>query len=218
MQNVLTKLLRLAQITSGFVKWDAVHEVDGTVLHAAEIEQFTPNPKIDALVEAVREMPQDEKMIVWCCFVNDIKAISKRFEEEGIEHVLYYGATKEADREASVSAFNGRRSCRVFVGNAAAGGTGLNLLGYPPGREDEYETDATETIYYSQNWSPTQRWQSGDRNHRRGTRRQVRERDLCVPGTIDEEIRTRVMQKRTVAMAVSDIREILKNVLRGIIE
>jgi hypothetical protein len=38
---------------------------------------------------------------------------------------------------------------------------------------------------------------------------------LCVPGTIDEEIRVRVLKKKQTAMEISDIREILKTILKG---
>lgn len=37
-------------------------------------------------------------------------------------------------------------------------------------------------------------------------------------GTIDEEIRARVVKKRMLAYAVSDIRDILKAVLKGVMD
>jgi len=104
----------------------------------------------------------------------------------------------------------------VFIGNPAAGGTGLNLLGHPPtATEEECPSSCTHEIYYSQNWSPTARSQSEDRAHRRGTRNNVRITDLCIPETIDEEIRVRVMQKQDVALRVSDIRKILSNLINS---
>jgi hypothetical protein len=41
---------------------------------------------------------------------------------------------------------------------------------------------------------------------------------LCIPRTIDEEIRARVLKKRINAASIADVREILRNVLRGFID
>lgn len=218
-QNVLTKLLRLAQVTSGFVAYDKVFNDEGALLNPNRIEFLGDNnPKADALVEYYKEMGPKSKLIVWALFTADVNAICDKLTAEGIDCVKFNGSTKDKDRDEAVRLFNEDDSVRVFVGNAAAGGTGLNLLGYPPGRPEASEMNADHTIYYSQGWSPTARWQSGDRNHRRGTRVQVRETDLCVGGTVDEEIRARVLAKKGVALSIADIRGILVNILKGELE
>jgi len=212
--NVLTKLLRLAQVTSGFIKYDDKLAEDGESMSRGVVEAFTPNPKIDALVELLREKTPNDKTIVWACWVADIRAIAARLEDEGIDAVTFYGSTSEEGRKEAEHRFNYDTDCRVFIGNPAAGGTGLNLLGYPPHDGEAYETNCNHEIYFSQNWSPTARSQSEARAHRRGTRENVRVTDLCVPNTVDEQIRARVMQKRAMAMTVSDLRELLADVLK----
>lgn len=208
--NVLTKLLRLAQITSGFITWDAVVDEDGRTLSPKAIEPFSPNCKLDGLLELLEGKGSNEKTIVWACWVHDILTIQKRLTEEGIGNVVYYGATSEKDREDAVWYFNNDPRVSVFVGNPVAGGTGLNLLGHPPGAsEEDFPCCCNHEIFYSQNWSMTARSQSEDRAHRRGTRQNIRITDLCVPETIDEEIRMRVMDKHDTALRVSDIREML---------
>lgn len=214
--NILTKLLRLAQITSGFVTWDAVVDPDdGTVVEPKEIEYFETNAKLDGLVELLKdpEKTKDDKTLVWACWVPDLKAISKRLTEEGIDHVMYYGGTNDAQREEAEWRYNNDPDCRVFVGNPTAGGTGLNLLGYQPGEQEKHASNTTHEIYYSQNWSPTARSQSEDRGHRRGTRVHVRITDLVVPDTIDEEIRSRVTDKRANALEITDLRKLLSRCL-----
>jgi SNF2 family DNA or RNA helicase len=207
--NVLTKLLRLAQITSGFVKCDDMLLDDDTVLQGEHL-YFTPNPKTQAILELASSLDHDEKMLVWATFVSDIKEVERALKAAGISCVTYYGATSEADREDVVRAFNRDPACKVLVGNPAAGGVGLNLRGYDPDSgEPDHGCSCTRVVYFSQNWSHPQRAQSEDRAHRRGTRRPVLYTDLVVPGTIDEEIRARVMGKRLAALQVQDIREIL---------
>ena len=208
---ILTKLLRLAQITSGFIVFNPVYDVNGDVESAGSIDRLDPNPKVERLVEILKEKGPNQKTIVWSCWVQDIKTIASRLELEGIDAVTYYGGTSDADRDIAVARFNNDPACKVFIGNPAAGGTGLNLRGYDPDKESS--TNCDHVIYFSQNWSMVSRSQSEDRVHRRGTRVNVRITDLCIPGTIDEEIRTRVTDKRNVAYQMQDIRNILRILL-----
>lgn len=216
-QNILTKLLRLSQITSGFVKWDPIYDPNtGDELEAGTIEYFDKNPKLDMLVEKLKARTPNQKTIVWSCWVPNIKQIVERLKEEGIEAVSYYGATK--DRDEAERRFNCDPSCTVLVGNPTAGGVGLNLLGFDPADPDSYETNCDSVIYFAMNWSAITRGQSEDRANRRGTRVQTQITDLIVPGSIDEQIRDRVMQKIAMAMGVNDIRAILSCVLTGLTE
>lgn len=219
-EHMLTRILRLTQVTSGHIKWDPVVDEDtGCVLKEGYVEQIDGgNPKVDATVEAVKttaEADPDCKTLIWAVFIEDIKAIEKRCKEEGIDCVTYYGGTKEKDRDEAVRRFNCDPACKVFIGNPATAGTGLNLLGYDwtlP--EAEWGDSYTgHEIFFSQNWSVVQRSQAEDRAHRRGTRRNVRITDLVVPGTIDEEIRQRVVVKRAVAQEIQDIKLVLETVM-----
>lgn len=212
--NAFVKLMKLAQITSGFLILNEERDEDGTIVHERETIFYPDNPKLKELMEEVRALPQDEKMIVWSCWVPAIQQIHGAMAAEGIDHVLFYGQTSEKDREAAVWRFNHDPACRYLVGNQAAGGAGLNLLGYdydvsPPTQV----TDCTTQIYYAMSHKPAERWQSEDRPHRRGTRRPVKTRDLVVPCSIDEEIRVKVTQKKKSALEIQDLREILSNII-----
>lgn len=215
--NVLTKLLRLAQVTSGFLPVQDVIEADGTVTEW-HVEVFSPNPKLERLVEMMRDKGPDEKTIIWACFRHDLFSIHDALLDAGLDGVMFYGDTKDAEREEAIRRYNHDVDCKYFVSNPAAGGTGTNLIGYPPGREDEFTTNTTQMVYYSQNWSAVQRSQSEDRSHRRGTRERLLVTDLCVPGTIDEEIRARVTKYMSTAYQISDVRAIVRGILTGAIE
>lgn len=209
--HVLTKLLRLAQITSGFVKWDATE--DGTPGRVEPIPGS--NPKLEELVNLLTSEDRDPngKTIIWACFRQDIKAICDKLTSLGIKFVSYFGDTKDKDRDAAITSFNEDPSCRVFVANPATAGSGLNLLGYDPVNPDRVDTYCDHEIFFSQGWSAVMRSQAEDRAHRKGTRTNVRITDLVVPKTIDEEIRARVTQKMKMALEISDVRDILKSVL-----
>ncbi len=213
-EHILTKLLRLAQVTSGFFKPDQQIDPDGKVLSEGKpIQIDKKNPKIEGLLEIFRDLDPDEKMIVWACFREDIRAISEAMKAEGIDHVTFFGSTSEKNRRIAEDRFNEDPSCRIFLGNAESAGEGLNLLGYDPHAEDKVETDCTQMVFFSQNWKPLVRLQGEDRAHRRGTRRPLKITDLCITGTIDEEIRVRVLSKHKMSLELSDIREMAARIL-----
>lgn len=210
--NVLTKLLKLSQVTSGFITYPEIYDEWGNLVQAKSIDRFDPNPKIELLVEELKKKTPRDKTIVWATWVQDIKTISARLRLEGIVHRTFMGETTPAERAEAERAFNYDDDCRVMVINAAAGGTGLNLVGHPIG-VDEYHTTCNQQYFFSQNWSSVQRSQAEKRAHRKGTLERVRCTDLCVPNTIDEEIRVRVLEKRNTALTVSDIRGLLKRIV-----
>ncbi len=215
--HILTKLLRLAQITSGYASWDGdISPTTGEVINR-NVEFFDPIPKIETLIDILKEKEDVEKTLIWSCFTPPIEKISKRLDEEGIGHVVFHGPTSSKQRTENENRFNTDPTCKVFLGNPKAGGTGLNLVGYPWwGTQEEMDackTNTTQSIYYCMNWSSIEREQSSDRPHRKGTRVPVRTTDLCVPGTIDEEIRLRVVEKQMEALELADLRAVLKSVL-----
>lgn len=218
--NVLVKMLRLAQVTSGFIKTDDERDFEGNLIEEGKLIYLMPNPKVEKLIEVLQsdEKTKDDKTIVWCVDVPAIQHISRRLEMEGIDHVTFYGDTKIDDREKAIQRYNTDPNCRVFVGNPLAGGIGLNLLGHDPNNPEEYTSNTTHIIHFSQGWRPDVRSQADDRAHRFGTRAHVRISNLVIPNTIDEEIRERVEDKQEAAKDLSEIRGILKRILEAKLE
>ena len=56
--NVLTKMLRLAHITSGYTTLDGEWDYNGTMTVPPMIKYFEQNPKLDALLELIAEQPR----------------------------------------------------------------------------------------------------------------------------------------------------------------
>lgn len=206
--HVLTMLLRLAQVTSNHIKLDD---------HDEPQQIAGENVKVTAVLDMLAESDAESKTVVWAYFVEDIRVISQALHAAGIKHVGYHANVhpdhKVRDAEAAEIKMNMDPDCKVFLGNPSSAGTGLNIFGYDRDNPDAYQTNVDHAIYVSCNWSMLDRSQSEDRVHRRGTRMPVRITDLVVPGSIDEEIRARVLSKAKKALMITDVREILKKMV-----
>lgn len=181
--NQLTMILRLTQITSGFLP------VEDGPMH-----RFEPNPKLEALVEWARENAPSQKLIVWAWYKEDVRQLMARLRE--FDPVRIVGGITDDERTTAERRFQTDPACRVLVGNPASGGVGLNLQ------------VASLAAYYSQSYSLGDRLQSEDRCHRSGS--EVHERvtyvDFVCEQTIDEVIVAALLGKKATAEVVVDLR------------
>lgn len=215
--NILTRLLRLAQVTSGYIALDGEIDLDTGEVLSREIDRFDPNPKMEVLVDYLKERPSGSKTIVWACFVQNIKQIAARLELEGIKCVTYYGHTSEQAREDAVYAFNNDPDVTVFVGNPGAGGVGINLAGRCPDENGQKRTQCDAVVYYSQGWSSAVRVQSTARPRDKNCDWSVEVVDILVLDSIDDQILERVLDKIQHARDVQDIRGILKKIVQPVV-
>jgi SNF2 family DNA or RNA helicase len=178
-QNVLTQILRLQQICSGFVKTD-----DGSV------EKF-PTNKLDELMALLEET--SGKVIIWAVFVQDLNNIQAALAKEyGPGSVaVYAGSTGAEDRQKIVTDFQDPASpLRFFVGQSRTGGYGLTL------------TEASTVVYYTNSFDLEVRIQSEDRAHRIGQKNNVTYIDLVTEGTVEEKILKALRNKINIASEV----------------
>lgn len=180
--QALAALVKLQQITSGFVMMDG---------EAVELQE--DSPRMDVFLEVVEDI--EGPFLVWARFREEIARISAELTARGYRVAQYHGGVKDKDRERAVDGFqNGEFD--VMVLQQQAGGTGLTL------------TAAEVAIYYSNDFDLLNRLQSEDRNHRIGTKNNVLYIDICAQDTIDERITSALQAKKEVAQLVlGDMRE-----------
>ncbi len=177
--SVLTQLLRLHQISCGFV---APEE--------AELQEIKNN-RLSELLQILEEV--SGKVIIWANYQYDIQRINKAIQEAyGKETVgTYYGATSDKDRKWLINSFQDPDSpVRFFVGNTQTGGYGITL------------TAASTVVYYSNSYDLEKRLQSEDRAHRIGQTNKVTYIDLFCKDTVDEKIVRALRQKLDIAKQV----------------
>jgi SNF2 family DNA or RNA helicase len=163
--NKLTELLRLHQVTCGFVKGDS-----------GVVREFKKCPKTEELMNIIDET--DSKIIIWANYVYNIKNIMKKLEAKYGKGstVAIFGEVSREDRQAAVKSFQEDPNCRFFVGNPTTGGFGLTL------------TAASYVVYFSNTFNLEVRQQSEDRAHRIGQKSDVTYIDLLAEKTVDHYI------------------------------
>jgi len=162
---VITQMLRLQQILSGYLKTDE-----------GELIEF-PTQRLDALLDICGET--SGKMIIWSRFRYDIIHITKQLNKTFGEGTAasFFGDTTDDERQKVIRDFQSQTSdLRFFVGNPATAGRGLTL------------TEANTVVYYTNDFNLDTRSQSEDRCHRIGQKNPVTYVDLICDKTIDEKI------------------------------
>lgn len=176
----LTLLLRLQQLTSGFVPND-----EGDLIHLYDDPK--ENPRFATLLELLDDL--EGSTIIWCRFVEEIEIVKRLLGEENC--YVYYGATSTADREEAKVGFQEKRR-KYFLGNVQTGGIGLNL------------TAAQNVVYFSNTFSYEDRKQSEDRAHRIGQKDDVNYFDLLAEDTCDNMIVRALKTKANIADYMND--------------
>ncbi|MDC3346388.1 DEAD/DEAH box helicase [Schleiferiaceae bacterium] len=176
--TVLTQLMRLHQITCGYVTAD-----DGTT-------QQVESNRLNELMSILEDT--DGKVIIWANYqmsVSEImQALTKKYGANSFVH--YYGLTPQEDRQDYIRKFQNDPECRFIIGTPQTGGYGITL------------TEANTVIYYSNGYDLEKRLQSEDRAHRIGQKKTVTYIDLICEDTIDEKIVKALRNKINIASEV----------------
>ncbi len=181
--NILTRLLRLMQITGGHLTDD-----DGVV-------NTVSRAKLDALSDIVDScMAEDKKLVIMARFVPELDDIQELLEKKKIGYAVVRGGIK--DRDSEIHRFQYDDRCRVFVGQIAAAGLGITL------------TAASTMVFYSLDYSMSNFEQAKARIHRAGQKENCHYIYLICRNTIDRKVLYALRKKMNLAkMLVDDYRK-----------
>lgn len=177
--NVLTKLLRLSQVTGGHLTDD---EGDTSAVSTA---------KLDALSDILdTAMAEEKKIVVMARFVPELNDIQALLEKKGIGYAVVRGGIKNRDEE--IRRFQEDSDCRVFVGQIAAAGLGITL------------TAASTMVFYSLDYSMSNFEQAKARIHRVSQTENCLYIYLVAKGTVDTKILRALRHKVDLAKTLVD--------------
>ena len=177
--NILTKLLRLSQVTGGHLTDD---ERDTHMVSTAKLDALS-----DIIDTAVSE---NKKLVVMARFVPELNDIQALLEKKKIGYAVVRGGVK--DRAEEVRRFQNDDDCRVFIGQIAAAGLGITL------------TAASTMVFYSLDYSMSNFDQAKARIHRVGQRENCHYIYLIARDTVDRKILRSLRDKIDLAKTLVD--------------
>jgi len=178
--NVLSQLLRLSQLTGGYVGND----------DAGGVTQVS-TAKLDALADLVDGAVADaRKIVVIARFVPEIHAIGKMLEKKKIRYAQISGEIR--DRDEQIAAFQNDPDLPVFIGQIATAGLGITL------------TAASLMVFYSLDYSMSNYEQTRARIHCVGQKNECTYIHLVARGTVDEKVLKALHDKANLAKSLVD--------------
>ena len=178
--NVLTRLLRLSQLTGGFLCQDDSDRPESVSI-----------AKLAALSDIVDSAAEDgKKLVIIARFLPEIKAITRMLEKKRIGYSVISGEIK--DRDEQVRQFQTDPDVTVFVGQIATAGLGITL------------TAADTMVFYSLDYSMSNFEQAKARIHRVGQRNPCTYLYLVSAGTVDEKVLQALRDKADLARILID--------------
>lgn len=177
--NVLTKMLRLSQMTGGYLTDDA-----GSITSVS-------TAKLDALSDILDTMlTEDRKLVIMARFVPELNEIQKLLEQKQIGYASVRGGI--SDRAEEIRRFQEDADCKVFVGQIAAAGLGITL------------TAASTMVFYSLDYSMSNFEQAKARIHRVSQTENCLYIYLIAKNTVDAKILHSLRDKVDLARTLVD--------------
>ncbi len=172
-ENILTRLVRLAQLASNPGLIDSQYQETPAKFRA-----------LDDLLSVYLEDPS-EKAIVWTSFVGNMPALQKRFS--AYRPVTLHGEMDGRSRAKALSLFKNDAGVHLLIANPAAAREGLTL------------TEARTAIYLDRTFNLVDFLQSQDRIHRISQLKPCGIVLLTARGSIDEFVDFSLSQKHRLA-------------------
>jgi SNF2 family DNA or RNA helicase len=185
----VSKLIKLREVTGGFVRTDEGKDVP-----------FNKDPpkmlELDELLEqSIGDKLGDDgpplRAIIWAQYQWECKTLIKRYGRKYGARGLFGGISSGA-KDESIRRFRNDPGCRILVCHPASAGHGLTL------------TEANYAFYYSMSYNFEEFYQSFRRITRPGQKRAMTFYFLVAPGTIDEELIDAIRAKKNLSDMVTD--------------
>lgn len=171
LQNALTKMLRLRQVTEGINIFDD------------KIELMDDNPKLKRIEELLNEqiIPNGGKAIIFTCWKTTAELYRNALEN--YHPAFITGDVKSEQRQNEVNRFQNDEDCKIAIGTIGAMGTGYTM------------TAANYVFFVDKYWNETDNKQAEDRAHRIGAKGSTTIVSMVAKDTIDESIEVLLKEK-----------------------
>jgi hypothetical protein len=179
---VLTQLLRLQQITGGYLPME---DESGTSVRLLD------SSKLNALKDFIRDLPKQKKIVVFARFVPELNGIEKVVQSLGRKFVTLKGGVQ--NRGDLIDSFQKNPDVTVFIAQIQTGGLGITL------------TASDTIVFYSTTFSFADYIQAKARIDRIGQKSDsVTYISLVAKNTVDEDIQDILENKGDMATLIVD--------------
>ena len=172
--NEIAKIMKLRQITSGFIRTESGEDV------------FISEGKINLLKETLEEIG-NKQAIIWCQFHYEIEKIKSILGDKAT--TLYGDMGGQANKDKAIEDFKAAK-VQYLIAHPKSGGMGLTFA------------QCSYNIYYSMDYSYESFKQSEDRTHRIGQKENVTYFILQAEKSIDGLIYKAVQKKESMSDAL----------------
>lgn len=181
--TVLTKLLRLQQLTGGFLVADETTK-----------PELVSEGKINALEDIIDDyvIGEGKKLVIFARFRAELDIIEKLIKKKKIQYGMIYGDIPQNERGDIVKDFQENPDTKIIVCQIQCAGLGITL------------TAASTCVYYSVDFNYANYAQSLARIHRIGQKNKCLYIHLTVKGTVDEKVLKALAAKEDLAKTVVD--------------
>lgn len=183
----MTAAMKMQQITNGFIVGE-----DGTV-------QYLDNARLRALDAWLETIDGDQKIMIWCRFLEDAKLLSKHFGDKAVD---LSGNVDSKQRVVNKDRFLFEPEITRCIATPDAAGTGMDSL----------QNVCNRAIYYSTSEHYINRKQSEDRILRVGGGSTAFITDLVCRKSPDRKIvRTLTANQELATMTLDDVRRLYED-------
>lgn len=162
----------MRMLSSGYLGTRLRNE-DGEAGEKVEVV-FSQNPKLELLIETLRQIPEKEKVIVVAIYHKSGDLVEARLKKEGISFSRLYSKTR--DKKTALASFKDPKGPRVLLGSTSIA-YGLNLQGV-----------SRYMFFYESPDSIRQRKQMERRIRRTGATKPCYYFDFQIYGSLDHRI------------------------------
>lgn len=172
--SIRRAFIRLRQLSSGYVLIVLEKDKTGKPTKRHYID-FKENAKLEAVVDAVKDLPAGRKCIIYHEYNHTGKLLTKMLKQEKIKHMWLWSGTAKKIKQNIEADFTNSKTHNVLL-MSSAGCYGLNLQ------------CANHTFIAESPSDPIIRGQLLKRTNRTGQKRPCFYKDFVAEGTVDERV------------------------------
>eukprot|EP00009_Paramoeba_aestuarina_P012699 CAMPEP_0201539068 /NCGR_PEP_ID=MMETSP0161_2-20130828/69301_1 /ASSEMBLY_ACC=CAM_ASM_000251 /TAXON_ID=180227 /ORGANISM="Neoparamoeba aestuarina, Strain SoJaBio B1-5/56/2" /LENGTH=405 /DNA_ID=CAMNT_0047946229 /DNA_START=227 /DNA_END=1440 /DNA_ORIENTATION=- len=146
------------------------------IIQRFDVGEFESSSKLDAILDFIKTIPSDEKIIIFSQYASMLDLIEWQLEKENFRTVKLLGSMPLVMRRSLLAAFREEKSVRIILMSLRAGGEGLNLQ------------VANNVIICDTWWNPSVENQAIQRAYRIGQTKPVLATRFICRNTIEERM------------------------------